>query len=112
MLALNADEKNLLSKGMRDSYTLKMVKKPKKKLDKSTWQIIMNMDMYQFYLNMDKAKITIKNMILAQTNGYNLCSGLEVSGRSRYLLEGACFYKNEKAIGYLVLVAGCNLDQI
>lgn len=48
---------------------------------------------------------------MAQNNGYDLCSGLIVGGRPRYLLEGACFYKNDKAMGYLTLVAGCNIDQ-
>lgn len=44
-LNLNADEKSELAKTMRDSYTLKLVKGSKKKMDKLTWQIIMNMDM-------------------------------------------------------------------
>jgi len=44
-LHLNADELGLVSQTMRDSFTLKMVQSPKKKLDKLTWQIIMNMDM-------------------------------------------------------------------
>lgn len=41
----NAEEKELLVKAMRDSYTYKLVQGSKKKMDKITWQIIMNMDM-------------------------------------------------------------------
>jgi len=39
------DEKALIAKSMRDSFTEKLVEAPKKKLDKETWQIIMNMDL-------------------------------------------------------------------
>lgn len=28
------------------------------------------------------------------------------------MIEGACYYKNNKAIGFLTLVAGCNLDMV
>lgn len=83
MLNLDAEEKEVLAKSMRDSYTLKLVQGAKKKLDKLTWQIIMNMDMYRQYLNQKSGDINIKNMILAQNNGYDLCSGLVVNGRAR-----------------------------
>jgi len=39
---------------------------------------------------MTSADLSIKHMVLAQNNGYDLCSGLDVGGRPRYLMEGAC----------------------
>jgi len=46
-LDLTPDEKTLMNKAMRDSQTYKMVKEPTKKLDRITWSLISNMDLYK-----------------------------------------------------------------
>lgn len=53
LIEFDPEEKELLSKAMRDSQTYKMVKSPHKKMDRITWSIISNMDLYKYYVDAD-----------------------------------------------------------
>lgn len=59
----------------------------------------------------ETAATTVTNLIAAHANGVDLCASLEINNSSRFLIEGACFYRNVKAMAYLSLVADCDLDQ-
>lgn len=46
----------------------------------------------------ETAATTVTNLIAAHANGVDLCAGLEIGNSTRYLIEGACFYRNVKAM--------------
>jgi len=107
----DAKELELLNMTLRDTFTMKPLDKPEKKLNIKSWSIIMNMDMLRFYVE-ETAATTVTNMIAAHANGDDLCAAINLHGSPRYLLEGACFYRDVKAMAYLALVADCELDQV
>lgn len=90
-------EKEMLTLTLRDNFSYKPITKSLNRLNPRSWSIIMNMDMLRFYVE-ESAVVTVTNMIAAHANGDDLCKSMEIDGNARYLLEGACFYRNTKAM--------------
>lgn len=109
-ISWNDKELSMLKMTLRDTFTYKPVNKSKRKLDLRSWSIIMNMDFYRFYLE-ETDNFSITNLIASHANGIDLCRGVEINGVERFILEGACFYRNTKAMMYMALISDCDLNK-